>query len=524
MTIIKNMTSNTNMETDQKKPDKTAFKRKFSSDNDATSQVSLTRVSSPLPEREERSRTDILGQLRLSPPAIQSDCSCPSSNASNGHHQTTLQAHQNNFSWRNFTGKSSLRKFLSGAPCHGATQDTLDQARDRVGRIVLPTTQDCHSDAVHVASQTSIFQGRQGPFFFPSSSLALIGSIPLPFDISLSENTDICEIHTTTKLGGQSNNNTNHRRSIGQHRGSSSLQVSLDPLSLPFTPRPVLKSRNVEITQLTTASFTGQHVHHRSFQSHSTGLSLSQFNSHQISSTKNTQVTPKDRATASKPTANESIVRYVPVGVTHRSSSASSIVVPVLSNSVPPATPSSRSARRALPSLPTPPSTPCLGSSARFGDLLPPRKSHKSSTSLPPIEIPLPMPMKRQNPFVDLTLIDGNDSPETYYKCNPIMRPDRLHTWITKPETRKIGPYRKAAVWEFIGQTFEKVARTGLKLRQRKRFKTYAAGAVPLPGTSSLSYQVMATEEEQANEQGEIEVFQVCGNSMNGDDDWRLSK
>lgn len=519
MTVIKNMTTNKTMKTDQKITDKMNFKRKCSSDKDATSQVFLARVSSPLPEREGCC-TDLLGQLRPSAPAVQSDNSTPISNTSHGHHQIKSNIHTKPSFLGHAAWKASLTKVLNEARCRRAAQAALDQVHSGSGTIVLPLAQDYHNEAYHVASQTSMLQGGQGQFFLPSSSSISTGTLSLPFDVSDPKYACFCQTNITTKLTGQSNNHTSRHFSIDQGSGGPSLQVSLDPSALPFTPRPILNSENLEHMQLGTAPFMGQNGSYRSFPPFSTSSSASQFCPQQISATLNTQVIVQNGVTVSTPTANTAVARHMAVSPTPRSSWPSSTAAPVVNNSVPPTTPSSRSARRPLPDLPTPPSTPSLSSSARFGDLLPHRKPHKSTISLTLINPPRPKLMKRQNPFVDLILINGNDPPETYYKFNPIMRTYRQHQLITNPGIRKIGPYRKAAVWEFIGQTFEKGARKGLKLKQRKRFQTYAAGAVPVPGTSSLSRQAMNIEEEHAKEQYEMDVLQEWGKLMNGEGDW----
>jgi hypothetical protein len=58
------------------------------------------------------------------------------------------------------------------------------------------------------------------------------------------------------------------------------------------------------------------------------------------------------------------------------------------------------------------------------------------------------------------------------------------------------GRYRKAAVWEFVGHTFEKGDRMPGKGTHKKRFKHYAAGFFKTLEPTNLRY-VMTVEEEE---------------------------
>lgn len=100
------------------------------------------------------------------------------------------------------------------------------------------------------------------------------------------------------------------------------------------------------------------------------------------------------------------------------------------------------------------------------------------------------------------------------------MNAYRQHQLDINPESRHIGPYRRAAVWEFMGHTFEKSnrmdKRKGAKHRQRARVQASASGILPTSGSSSLARYVMTVEREQH----EMEVLQEWGNWMNDEDDW----
>jgi hypothetical protein len=75
------------------------------------------------------------------------------------------------------------------------------------------------------------------------------------------------------------------------------------------------------------------------------------------------------------------------------------------------------------------------------------------------------------------------------------------------------GPYRRAAVWEFIGQTFAKAERRA-KPKQKKRFRCYAKGIVPVPGISSLSRAVLTNDEEEEIASEDKEVNEEWGTLM----------
>jgi hypothetical protein len=177
----------------------------------------------------------------------------------------------------------------------------------------------------------------------------------------------------------------------------------------------------------------------------------------------------------------------------------------------PPISPSTQSAdssalsgsRIPLPDLP-PPSTPSLGSTPQFesrsrggtplltpsstplryqsrlGDRYSRSKSRRSRSPLPVTtrKAKKLVQFKLANPFIDLLFTDGNAPHQP-----PIG-------------TGNVGPYRKAAVWEFVGQTFDKGGRTVGKRRSRRRFAHYVAGYIPSPGPSKLSYEESVESEE----------------------------
>lgn len=77
----------------------------------------------------------------------------------------------------------------------------------------------------------------------------------------------------------------------------------------------------------------------------------------------------------------------------------------------------------------------------------------------------------------------------------------------------KVGPYRSAAVWEFIGKTFDKGRR---EKSRRKRKKGSARMTAPFHGLSNLSKEVFPDEEDIEMEQGENELEDESGMSMDG--------
>ena len=192
------------------------------------------------------------------------------------------------------------------------------------------------------------------------------------------------------------------------------------------------------------------------------------------------------------------------------------------------------STRRPLPSPRSSPSVQSVGSSARSGYRTPlpgpPAPSTPSLDSSPqfesrrrsrtPLSPPLSAPLRCQSRLGDCNsrfksrhsgsppVVAGNAKKPIQFKlANPFI--DLLFTGGNvshQPSigTGNVGPYRKAAVWEFVGQTFDKGARTGGKKRSHRRFAHYAAGHFPSPEASKLSYGVLVESAECKRDQNAI--------------------
>lgn len=81
----------------------------------------------------------------------------------------------------------------------------------------------------------------------------------------------------------------------------------------------------------------------------------------------------------------------------------------------------------------------------------------------------------------------------------------------------KIGAFRSAAVWEFIGHTFEKAERDKCVKHSgsRRRHRTYAPG-FNIPGKSCLSRQILSAEEDEEKEEQESQLREEWGMLFDG--------
>jgi hypothetical protein len=84
----------------------------------------------------------------------------------------------------------------------------------------------------------------------------------------------------------------------------------------------------------------------------------------------------------------------------------------------------------------------------------------------------------------------------------------------------KVGPYRTAAVWEFIGKTFDKGRREKWRRKREKgrgkKEKGSARMTAPFNGHSDLSKELLPGEEDIEMEQGKNELEDESGMSMDG--------
>lgn len=86
-----------------------------------------------------------------------------------------------------------------------------------------------------------------------------------------------------------------------------------------------------------------------------------------------------------------------------------------------------------------------------------------------------------------------------------------------KSGEEQVGPYRSAAVWEFIGQTFQKGERLrATRYKKKRRFSCYAQGVGNIPGSSCLSKEVLTTEEAPNSKAIEEEVMGEWGKYFSG--------
>jgi len=147
------------------------------------------------------------------------------------------------------------------------------------------------------------------------------------------------------------------------------------------------------------------------------------------------------------------------------------------------------------------PFTPKVAQTSQF-DGFQPSSSHKTKYKhyLPKVDPRMPQLFKSPNPYFDSRRFKGDDPAETYYKTFPIMRAFKFHRQQRDLKYRTIGPYRKAAVWEFVGTTFEKGERSRKSRKNQQRRRREASREAKLDGTldfSPLYEEILTTEEEE---------------------------
>jgi hypothetical protein len=150
----------------------------------------------------------------------------------------------------------------------------------------------------------------------------------------------------------------------------------------------------------------------------------------------------------------------------------------------------------------------------------------KIGTKLPqfgnaPIINPLPEPqeIRVENPFIQRArLFDGELKiillvPSPNSAVAKLWGAHLLESFCKssdggKEKKEQVGPYRSAAVWEFIGKTFQKSERQmGKKRKYKRRYRCYAQGVGNVPGASSLSQRVLTSEEEEEYGEKDKEVL-----------------
>jgi hypothetical protein len=85
-----------------------------------------------------------------------------------------------------------------------------------------------------------------------------------------------------------------------------------------------------------------------------------------------------------------------------------------------------------------------------------------------------------------------------------------------------IGPFRKAAVWEWMtrGVGRAELEKSEKKVKQRRRFATYVLGNGNAPGSSGLRTEVLTDEEEKVREEKNRIVYDEWQKLLNGEGEW----
>jgi hypothetical protein len=150
--------------------------------------------------------------------------------------------------------------------------------------------------------------------------------------------------------------------------------------------------------------------------------------------------------------------------------------------------------------LPTP-STPILESAPRFGTLPPRPKLRNELQSSTTIFRPYSLPIEMLRPLNPYLHFGPEDNPAKRIKVKPDMTTPQecalTHSKVSIGPSLEsnIGPYRKAAMWEFIGQTFAKPERRFRK-KSSRRFKVGSQCMDNRAPPSKLSFEIKLQEKE----------------------------
>lgn len=539
---------------DESMADSKTSRRKLNTDREAVERTFSTTVSFLYQDTfpDKRSETDVLLQLR--PSAVVQKYSITTFRSTLRQHQASLQLYKKGRKVYTDAVRENRRMVAARVQARGASIQSPGLNPMAPPFVVLGSA--CN-ETLQVPLQTLDMQCECGFFFLSSSYSIPEGYISSPYSVYTPYFNGITPQHEP-----QLQHQIQCLPSIDQ--GIPVQPATLNPSASPFCPKPFSALPTFGDTQLVM-----EQVGRCFFDSHFSGSSASPLNPPTIPASHNFednqaamnsymdqggsyQFDPLSSGSSTLQSntqpmrASQSSQVIMKEGVIFKAPDSNSIVnQPVAARPTTPATLSTvanqsvsgprtkSSTRRPLPGLPTPPltpslvlsprfgsppSTPSLGSSPRFDSRPPRHKSHKSRPLLP-VPAPKPKPRKNTNPFIDLRFTKGDDSPEIYYKLETASPgwPHNNYDGASEGKDRsEVGPYRKAAVWEFIGQTFEKGSRKGGNIRQRKRFRTCAAGYAPSLGTSNLSRCVLRAENEEENDVCDMEAIQEWSRLMNG--------
>ena len=159
--------------------------------------------------------------------------------------------------------------------------------------------------------------------------------------------------------------------------------------------------------------------------------------------------------------------------------------------------------------LPSPPVTPNLCSSPRFPSNFAPSTPNLGHAPAPtrktkPRRSLLSPHTKNPNPYIDFRDVTGYTDAQAYWATPPFVHRGVM---FNKPG---VGPFRKAAMYEFIGQTFENERKRGKKSHHR-RHKAYKASCQDSFAQSSKLriVQTVDSEKEEYNWKADLDVQDV---------------
>lgn len=157
-----------------------------------------------------------------------------------------------------------------------------------------------------------------------------------------------------------------------------------------------------------------------------------------------------------------------------------------------------RSTIEARHPLPSTPSTPRVSSLSHFPSTFASSTPNlgpttPATTPKPKLRRPILSPhTKNPNPYIDFRDVTGFTDGRAYWENPPFVH---RGVYFNKPE---VGPFRKAAVYEFIGQTFDNERKKNRKTH-RRRHKTFRANQGCFAEGSPLRYVQTADDDEEAN-------------------------
>ena len=132
--------------------------------------------------------------------------------------------------------------------------------------------------------------------------------------------------------------------------------------------------------------------------------------------------------------------------------------------------------------------------------------------------------LKPVNPFISITRGDGSVQVTLKYTTMPIYSVTvgpGMDSGGKGVKKGAVGPFRAAAIWEFVGQTFAKYDRhKKLRPKRRRAIRESLDKVIP---RSSLSNQILADDDETEKVFKDEEVRAEWTNFVSGTDSWDLS-